>query len=123
MKVVMKVRISGTRNGEDWPNAGGVVDLPKAEAEELIANNLAVLPKDADEVDVPKQLIEVHQVAEIPQVEDPETGAAVVPEVVAPQPPETAAENAEALAAAGVVKPTEDEAKKAAAKSTSARKR
>lgn len=123
MKVIMKVGISGTRNGQDWPAAGGAIDLPKSEAEELIANNLAVLPKDADDVDVPKQLIEVHQVAEIPQVQDPETGAAVVPEVVAPQPPETAAENAEALAAAGVVKPTEAEAKKAVAKSTGSRKR
>lgn len=41
MKVQMKVSISGTRDGVEWPAAGGVVDLPKAEAEHMIAASLA----------------------------------------------------------------------------------
>lgn len=42
MRVQMRVLITGTRNGEDWPAVGGVVDLPDAEAQDLIAAGLAV---------------------------------------------------------------------------------
>lgn len=42
MKVQMKIGISGTRNGVDWPAIGGVVDVTKGEAERLIANGFAV---------------------------------------------------------------------------------
>ncbi|AEM87084.1 hypothetical protein [Streptomyces violaceusniger] len=41
MKVRMKATISGTRDGEPWPQRGGVVDLPKEEAEHLIGAGLA----------------------------------------------------------------------------------
>lgn len=36
MKVRMKHKISGTRNGVEWPNAGVVVNVPDDEAENLI---------------------------------------------------------------------------------------
>lgn len=41
MKVKMIVSITGTRDGQDWPAAGGSIDLPDAEASELIAAGLA----------------------------------------------------------------------------------
>ncbi|MGW1762762.1 hypothetical protein ACWCQL_01495 [Streptomyces sp. NPDC002073] len=37
----MTVTVSGTRDGADWPAAGGVVDLPDGEAEQLVAAGLA----------------------------------------------------------------------------------
>lgn len=42
MRVRMKVSISGTHNGEDWPEVGGVADLPDVEARHLVAGGLAV---------------------------------------------------------------------------------
>lgn len=44
MEVVMKVQISGTRNGEEWPQPGQRASLPKEEAAALIANGMAKLP-------------------------------------------------------------------------------
>jgi hypothetical protein len=41
MKVRMRVSISGTRDGEPWPPAGQVVDLPDEEARHLCAGGLA----------------------------------------------------------------------------------
>ena len=41
MKVEMKIRIAGSRNGVRWPEAGGVVDLPDGEAADLCAAGLA----------------------------------------------------------------------------------
>ena len=51
MKVQMRAQISGTRNGEDWPGPGAIVDLPDDEAESLILNGLALEPDEetADE--------------------------------------------------------------------------
>lgn len=41
MKVRMKVTMSGTRNGVDWPPRGETVDLPNAEAVDMINAGLA----------------------------------------------------------------------------------
>lgn len=41
MRVQMKTRIGGFRNGEEWPAPGGVIDVPDAEADSLIANGYA----------------------------------------------------------------------------------
>jgi hypothetical protein len=41
MLVTMKVGMTGTRDGEDWPGIGEVVDLPDAEANDLIAADMA----------------------------------------------------------------------------------
>lgn len=43
-EVVMKVKISGTRNGEEWPPVGNRASLPREEAVALIANGMATLP-------------------------------------------------------------------------------
>lgn len=42
MRVTMRVAITGTRNGQPWPGAGGTIDVPEAEASDLIAAGLAV---------------------------------------------------------------------------------
>ena len=41
MKVKMIASITGTRDGQDWPAAGETVDLPDAEARDLVAGGLA----------------------------------------------------------------------------------
>jgi len=41
MKVEMKIKIAGSRNGVRWPEAGSVVDLPDGEAADLCAAGLA----------------------------------------------------------------------------------
>lgn len=42
MKVRLKVDISGTRNGQEWPRRGSVVDLPDDEAVQMCAAEMAV---------------------------------------------------------------------------------
>lgn len=41
MRVRMKVTISGTRDGQPWPERGGVKDLPDDEAKHMVAAGLA----------------------------------------------------------------------------------
>ncbi len=70
MRVTMKARIAGTRNGEDWPAPGESIDLPQDEAELLVANGLAV----ADETKPAKKAA-----VETAAVEAPETAATTKP--------------------------------------------
>jgi hypothetical protein len=42
VKVEMKIKIAGSRNGVRWPEAGGVVDLPDGEGADLCSQGLAV---------------------------------------------------------------------------------
>jgi hypothetical protein len=41
VKVRMKIRIAGSRNGIRWPEAGEVVDLPDNEGADLCSQGLA----------------------------------------------------------------------------------
>ena len=41
MKIRMRVSVSGTRNGQDWPPPGSVIDLPDDEAADYCANGMA----------------------------------------------------------------------------------
>jgi hypothetical protein len=41
MLVRMRVDVSGTRNGEPWPQRGSVIDLPGHEAAEYCRNGMA----------------------------------------------------------------------------------
>ena len=41
-KVVMRVGVTGSRDGVDWPVIGGVLTCSDAEARELIASGYAV---------------------------------------------------------------------------------
>ncbi|MFJ6617589.1 hypothetical protein ACIQOW_08440 [Kitasatospora sp. NPDC091335] len=43
MRVRMLVQMSGTRDGQDWPPPGTVLDLPEAEALQLAAHRNAVV--------------------------------------------------------------------------------
>ena len=46
-KVKMLIKMSGTRNGDDWPEIGGTLDVPKDEAANLVANGYAEAVKAA----------------------------------------------------------------------------
>lgn len=46
--VRMVARISGSRDGKDWPAPGETIDLPEAEANQLLLNGMAVLPDVAE---------------------------------------------------------------------------
>lgn len=41
MRVQMTTHIGGYRDGEEWPNIGGVIDVPDHEAADLIAAGYA----------------------------------------------------------------------------------
>ena len=47
MKVRMKIRIAGSRNGVRWPEAGEIKDLPDNEGADLCAAGLAEPVTDA----------------------------------------------------------------------------
>lgn len=49
MKVRLRGDISGTRDGQDWPPRGTVIDLPDDEAASLCQTGMAV-PVPADDV-------------------------------------------------------------------------
>ena len=52
MRVQMKTKIGGYRDGVEWPDKGGVIDVPAHEADGLIANGYAVVAPDEIEEDV-----------------------------------------------------------------------
>lgn len=52
MQVKMIAQLTGTRDGEDWPRVGATIDLPDAEAADLIMNGYAVDPTDVEDDDV-----------------------------------------------------------------------
>lgn len=45
--VIMRARISGTRNGADWPHPGEEITLPADEADALLANGMAATTETA----------------------------------------------------------------------------
>jgi hypothetical protein len=47
IEVVMRIHISGTRNGQEWPPVGERISLPVAEAAEYVQCGYAYLPDDA----------------------------------------------------------------------------
>ena len=49
MRVIMAARISGTRDGVEWPAPGEAIDLPDAEAASLLAGGLAKTDDVTDE--------------------------------------------------------------------------
>ncbi|GGZ28455.1 hypothetical protein GCM10010387_22400 [Streptomyces inusitatus] len=48
MRVRMKVQISGTRDGQLWPERGQTIDLPDSEAALLIATGIAEHDQEPD---------------------------------------------------------------------------
>ncbi|MGI5493878.1 hypothetical protein [Microtetraspora malaysiensis] len=49
MRIRMLAKISGTRDGKDWPDVGGEIDLPDDEAAGLIAAGMARSAPDEDD--------------------------------------------------------------------------
>lgn len=45
LTIVMKIAITGTRNGEPWPAVGGEISLPAEEAERYVQLGYAHLPE------------------------------------------------------------------------------
>lgn len=77
MSVVrMRVRISGTRDGVEWPEVGGLVTLPDAEAADMVAAGLAEPAAAA-----------APETAAAPA--EPETAAAPAPRKRAPRAPKS----------------------------------
>lgn len=71
MKVKMKVSVSGPRNGQPWPRAGGVIDLPDREAAALCKQQMAEPVTDdrveyatADQSDVEQRREDIEKVTE-----------------------------------------------------------
>lgn len=50
MRVQMKTKIGGFRNGVEWPDIGGTIDVPDHEADGLIGNGYAV-PLEQEDLD------------------------------------------------------------------------
>lgn len=47
----MIAQLTGTRDGEDWPKVGTVIDIPDAEAADLVMNGYAFDPTDVETAD------------------------------------------------------------------------
>lgn len=59
MKIQLKVQISGTRNGDDWPAPGSIVDLPDDESIALLASGSAIpVEPDVETADAPAADVE-----------------------------------------------------------------
>lgn len=56
--IKLKVQITGTRDGVDWPAPGTVIDLPDDEAATLITNGLAVEATAEETADAPQGDVE-----------------------------------------------------------------
>lgn len=57
MKIRMKITVTGTRNGVDWPNKGTILDLPDDEARHYVEAGMAEPVadfRDAETAVVPK---------------------------------------------------------------------
>lgn len=51
MRIRMKIQMSGSRNGQHWPAAGGVVDVPDREGASYCASGLAEPVRDLPAVE------------------------------------------------------------------------
>lgn len=95
MKIRMKVSISGTRDGAEWPEKGGVIDLPDEEAKHLVATNLAELPPPDPEAEQLAEQAAAEEKARAEQEEQTKKDQAAQEETVN----DTAAPSEEALPA------------------------
>ena len=65
MRIIMRAAISGTRDGTTWPPVGGEIDVPDAEAADLIRAYLAVAGVEPGTADEPPE--EAAAVAPLPE--------------------------------------------------------
>lgn len=100
-KVKMFVTMSGTRDGQPWPPAGSVVELPDDEAKTFLAQRLAY-NKDADGNDLDFKGEKVHTFKSRDDVDVEEAVAAAVIEAKAKAAREAASARIEAAVAAAL---------------------
>lgn len=56
--VRMKSKISGTRDGSDWPAPGETLEVPEEEAAQLVAGGIAVIDAEPETADAPTGEVE-----------------------------------------------------------------
>lgn len=72
-KVYMLTQLSGTRDGVDWPGRGEQVDLPDAEAAQLVTAGIA----SQDKPDMRNRVLTTHDDVEAAVVAEPVETATV----------------------------------------------
>lgn len=75
MKITMRVGITGTRDGQDWPAIGETIDLPADEANELVAAGLAEAASKAAPAKVETAAVEAPETAAEPKPRARKTAA------------------------------------------------
>lgn len=74
MEVRMKVQISGTRNGQEWPARGATIDLPDEEAAHLIAQGSADVAGENEEAEPAAEDAAPEENAAMPATPEKATG-------------------------------------------------
>ncbi|MFE6817094.1 hypothetical protein [Streptomyces sp. NPDC057677] len=90
MRVRMKIKISGTRDGQEWPDRGDEIDLPDDEAEQLLRYNAAEAvtetePDTTDEDDGAGEQ-EAEETAPEPAPQEPDEETATAPDTAETRP-------------------------------------
>ena len=67
MKIKMRVSITGTRDGQEWPAAGETIDLPADEATALVDAGLAEAASTAATAKVETAAVEAPETAAEPK--------------------------------------------------------
>ena len=67
MKIKMRVSITGTRDGQEWPAAGETIDLPVDEATALVDAGLAEAASTAASTKVETAAVEAPETAAAPK--------------------------------------------------------
>jgi F0F1-type ATP synthase epsilon subunit len=75
MKIKMRVSITGTRDGQEWPAAGETIDLPADEATALVDAGIAEVASNGASVKVETAAIEAPETAAAPKSRARKTAA------------------------------------------------
>ena len=82
-KVTMLAKVSGTRDGVQWPEVGGIIDVSEGEAIGLISGGLAIPYKEGEPVEF--AVVKTAQTEQGP-IKGAITGAMLAPPEHAPAP-------------------------------------
>ncbi|MEK9524648.1 hypothetical protein MIU24_35595 [Streptomyces venezuelae] len=88
MRVRMKIKISGTRDGQEWPDRGDEIDLPEDEAEQLLRYNAAeaVTETEPDTTDEDEGEQEAEETDPEPAPQEPDEETATAPDTAETRP-------------------------------------
>lgn len=93
-KVYLKVKLSGSRNGDEWPDVGDSIDVPDDEAAQLVATGLASTePVDITPEPLTTSPLAPSEAVEAANVEAAEAAEAAEVKAAKPVPVESAAVN------------------------------